>query len=668
MAAALLAAAFLSGCDSPTARIELPAAASLNPFLPEGSPNEGWPFIRGPTYDGHSREVKLADQWAEEGPPVLWSRPLGQGYSAFVAHGERVYTQVQTLGGQYVVCLHADTGETLWEHRYDWPYDAAGVYPGPRATPTLYQDRVYFATPSGVIACLRADSGDPIWSVNVVEEYKARGGTGFGYACSPTVLEGRVLLPVGGPGASMVALSAADGSLLWESGDDSASYSPAMPITFGGRRLVVGYLENALVGFDRSTGEIVWREPLSHGYDEHSAWPLYREPRLWTAAPFRSGSTMWELSAEGEKLKTVWYKGLLSNDVISSVLVGDHIYGFDIRDAQAKTQRTSRGVFRCLEWETGEPAWAVGDEAQRQVAKDAIGHASLIVADGKLLLLNDVGELILARANPEYYEELGRASVLPGAIGWTPPTLHRGRVYVRNHSQAVCIYVGKPELLDASLRAQTKTIEELPRSWSFDWTHAVLPIEPEYAFDLPSTEWLVSWFGWSVAMLGIAWSAAGIWSLTFLKTVSPVRMRTAALVLAGLGGAIGTSLLSRWRDDFVFTWPLTIYAAFHLAALWLPLSRRQLDPKTRRHSFLGALAIAASAGGYFWLCRRLSLVFEWAFLAGYLPALLMVLVDRWVCGRSWHNGLKNLALASVTFLGFAGFYWSGVALLWLRYR
>jgi hypothetical protein len=129
-------------------------AARENPFLAPGEPDRGWPFIRGPDFNGHSAEIHLANSWPSEGPPVLWNRPLGQGYSAFTAAGNRVFTQYQTLGGQYVICLNADTGQTLWEYRYDWPYEAGGVYPGPRATPTLADGGVYFAAPSGMVGCL----------------------------------------------------------------------------------------------------------------------------------------------------------------------------------------------------------------------------------------------------------------------------------------------------------------------------------------------------------------------------------------------------------------------------------------------------------------------------------------------------------------------------------
>ncbi len=111
--------------------------------------------------------------------------------------------------------------------------------------------------------------------------------TGFGYACSPTVIDGLVLLPVGGSNASMVALDAKSGDVRWQSGSAAGSYAPAFPISFHGRRLVLGYLENSLVCHDRSTGELLWTHDLSQGYDEHSSWPLYQEPFLWISSPFR---------------------------------------------------------------------------------------------------------------------------------------------------------------------------------------------------------------------------------------------------------------------------------------------------------------------------------------------------------------------------------------------
>ena len=85
-----------------------------NRFLVDGAADLGWPTIRGPHLDGHSDEIHLADRWPDEGPPVLWRRNLGQGYSSLTAAHGRVFTQYQTLAGQFVLCLDAASGSTIW--------------------------------------------------------------------------------------------------------------------------------------------------------------------------------------------------------------------------------------------------------------------------------------------------------------------------------------------------------------------------------------------------------------------------------------------------------------------------------------------------------------------------------------------------------------------------
>jgi len=200
----------------------------------ETPPGPGWPHLRGPRYNAHSDETGLADSWPPEGPPVLWTQELGSGYSALVAVGNQVYTQRQTLADQSVVCLDADTGELVWEHSYGWPYEPGGMYPGPRATPTYGDGLLVFAAPDGLVGCLRAADGRRMWAVNVKEKFRGR-GTEFGYACSPLLEDGKVIVPAGGPEASVVALDLRDGSPVWTSGIAPASYCSALPITFGGR-------------------------------------------------------------------------------------------------------------------------------------------------------------------------------------------------------------------------------------------------------------------------------------------------------------------------------------------------------------------------------------------------------------------------------------------------
>jgi outer membrane protein assembly factor BamB len=375
-----------------------------------GCADDDWPFVRGPAYNGNSSETNLADEWPAEGPPVLWTRMLGQGYFAFVAAEDHFFTQRQNVTGQYVCCLHADTGETIWEYRYDWPYEFAGVYPGPRSTPTLSGGRLFFTSPDGLLCCLDQSSGDRIWSQDLLKTYGIE-GCDFGYACSPTFTNDMVILPVGGSNAGVVAFDVDTGAEIWKSTSEPACYTPALAINVNGDALFVCYMQNSLLILRQDDGQLVHQIDLSRGYDEHSAWPIYDEPNLWVSGPFRPGSHLLDVSAE--KPKTVWRSKTMSNDVCSSVLVDGHLYGFDIFDVQSKTHRPSRGIFRCIEFRTGEEQWANGTGRPRRTSNadefaSEIGQAGIIATDGKLIILNELGELILLKTDPSECVELAR--------------------------------------------------------------------------------------------------------------------------------------------------------------------------------------------------------------------------------------------------------------------
>ena len=94
--------------------------------------------------------------------------------------------------------------------------------------------------------------------------------------------------------------------------------------------------------------------------------------------------------------------------------MGDHLYAFN---GEAK-QDTD---LRCLHLPTGELKWSSKDPK----------FGSLILADGKLIVLSDKGELGLAEASPAEFKPLVRAKVL-GGLCWTPPALADGRLYIRN--------------------------------------------------------------------------------------------------------------------------------------------------------------------------------------------------------------------------------------------
>ncbi|NQT38941.1 MAG: PQQ-like beta-propeller repeat protein, partial [Planctomycetes bacterium] len=462
-----------------------------------------WPHLRGPACDGHDDgQTPLVDHWPAEGPPVLWTREFGPGYSALIVVEDRVYTQVQNLHGQYVVCLEAETGQQRWRTHYAPPYNALEQYPGPRSTPTWNAGRVYFAGPEGTVGCLNADDGSIVWNRNVLEEFSDRLEESsdrdilFGYSCSPWVEDGRVIVSVGGEEASVVALDATDGSLLWKTGDEPASYCSPMPITFDGQRQFVVFQRNAMYGIAPADGRILWETRVAPGYNPHAAAPLYEEPYLMVMLSFHKGSALYRLdkTESGHAAKFQWRRyRRMSHDVASSVLVDGCVYGFDLRDPQSRIQRPSRGKFTCMDFLTGEIRWAT----------EAPGHSTVIAADGKLILLNDSGELILLRATPEKYDELARATVFGDERCWITPTLGQGFAYLRSPTRIACVYLGDEAKLDEQQLARVVRTSQIDqaRPWNLLFLAGG---EREYPAAAPSREELVVWYTASMASMAVA--------------------------------------------------------------------------------------------------------------------------------------------------------------------
>jgi outer membrane protein assembly factor BamB len=581
---------------------------------------------------------------------------MGQGYSGFILVEGKAYTQDQSLTGQSVLCLNAETGAELWTHRYDWPWQPASLYPGPYATPTYYQGRIYFSAPSGLVGCLEAETGREIWSLNVIKQFGGR-GTEFGYACTPCVEDGKVFLTVGGKGASVVALDAADGAVVWSSGNDEASYCPAFPITFHGQRIIIGFLRNALVAFDLATGRQIWRQKLSSDYDEHSAWPLYIEPKLWISFPFKAGSQVLQIDQERDTISARVVKIIpeLSSDIFSSVLVNGHVYGFDLQEFQAKAHRPSRGQFKCLEWSTGKVRWNT----------DQVGHANVLAADGKLLLFNDTGCLILARANPERYEELARVQVLTGGLCWTAPALSRRRLIVRNAARAACLYLGNPDELRPEQRQQAISAAEIPTSKAATWMSRIVPREREYPFDAPTRRELLLWF--ESCMVGVFGSAAalalGVHTFVRLRTGHRGQVTQAVFwSSAFLFGLIGTSVFSEYGDTFVLTWPASLFVAYQVTTIAITDVERQTERrKWRWLSRAVALLFLGLCLAYYEVCKMAGIVMGWSFLVGLLPASPLTILTAWSQAKR-----QSLLLQLVyTLLAFAVYFWaSGLFVGW----
>src|SRR6185436_1871632 len=218
------------------------AAAMLGaPVAPRGAAATDWLQWGGPGRNFMPESAGLASSWPPGGPKRLWTRPLGEGHSAILAEGGRIYTMYRPLQrsgerrgqdrGQeeVVLALDAASGKTAWEFTYPAPTSGLDFSQGagPHSTPLISGNRIYATSTRKELFALDKTTGKVVWSHDFMKEYGAP-SPGRGYACSPTLHNGTIIVTVGGRGQAVAAFNQQTGALAWKAGDFDES--PASPL------------------------------------------------------------------------------------------------------------------------------------------------------------------------------------------------------------------------------------------------------------------------------------------------------------------------------------------------------------------------------------------------------------------------------------------------------
>jgi outer membrane protein assembly factor BamB len=372
-----------------------------------------WFQWRGPNRDGISAETGLLQHWPKSGPPQVWrTAGLGNGYSSFSTSGGRLYTLGARAGNEYVIALDRATGKKVWEYLNGRRYENDRG-DGPRSTPTVDGDRLYVFGGSGDLTCLDAASGKRIWTVNVVQKF--RGGNPYwGYSESPLVVGDRILVNAGGRNASIVAVSKADGATLWQQHNDGAGYSSPMLMRTGSLSQVIFFTESRTLAVDPRDGRLLWSYNKAANGTANIATPIVHGTRVFVSSDYGTGAALLDVRAAGNiaTANEVYFTRDMRNHHSSSVLIGEHVYGF------------SSSILTALKFDTGAMAWR----------DRSVGKGSLIFADNRLYLYSENGVVGLAEASPAAYRELGRFTIpqQSGLSTWSHPMIAGGLLVIRD--------------------------------------------------------------------------------------------------------------------------------------------------------------------------------------------------------------------------------------------
>ena len=402
-----------------------------------------WMQWGGPNRNFIVQTSGLADAWPDGGPRVIWSRPLGTGHSAIVVSDGRLFTMYRkgngrTRGGPFdaeesVVAMDAATGRTLWEYTYPSALADFSFGAGPHSTPLVVGDRLFTIGTYKQLHAFDTRTGKVLWSHDLVKEFNAptlliRPVVKAGYGCSPIAFKDTIICSVGGPGQSVMAFRQSDGEVVWKSGDFLTSEAAPILIEVGGQSQLVVFGGGTVNGLDPANGTILWSHPHDPGNDLNCGTPLWGDGILVVSSAYKAGSRGIRLVQQGRATfpEELWFTNRVRFMFLSAIRLDGYVYG--------TTGDFGPAFLTALDVKTGEAKWQ----------HRGFGRASLLHADGKAIILDEDGDLALARLTPEGVTILSEARIFE-TISWTAPTLVGTTLFARDREKIVALDLGQQQ-------------------------------------------------------------------------------------------------------------------------------------------------------------------------------------------------------------------------------
>jgi outer membrane protein assembly factor BamB len=401
-----------------------------------------WPQWRGPNRDGIWREKGIVQKFDSPQLPIRWRVKIASGYSGPTVADGRVYVTdrlTDPIQLERVHCFDAMTGGSIWSHSYECRYERVDYRDGPRASVTINNNLAYSLGTMGYLFCFNAAKGGVLWSKDLKTEYRIR-MPNWGIAAAPLVEDGLVIVQIGGrENACLVAFDKITGKERWQVLKDATSYSAPIVIEQAGKRVLVCWTGERIVGLNPLTGKLYWQYPFTPSRMVIGiATPVFHKNHLFVSS-FYDGSLLLKVKPNRLAVEKVWRrKGpnerkteSLHCCISTPLLQGDYIYGVD-----------SYGELRCLDLQTGDRIW----ENLDAVPKARWANIHMVRHEDKIWMFNERGELIISRLSPEGFHEISRTKLINPTRGqldrgvcWSHPAFANKHVYARNDEELLCV-------------------------------------------------------------------------------------------------------------------------------------------------------------------------------------------------------------------------------------
>lgn len=401
-----------------------------------GTASGAWPGFRGPQADNiASTGVGLASSWAPNGPPVLWSVELGEGYAGPAIRDGRVYVldYDETREADMLRCLSLDDGVEIWRRGYE--VRVKRNHGMSRTVPAVDERCVVTIGPKCHVMCVAADTGDLLWGIDLVREWGTKVPLWYAGQCPLLDGETAVLAPAGD--ALLIGVARETGDVVWQTPNPRGwkmSHSSVIPMTLAGRRMYVycalgGVAGVAADGADR--GRLLWE---TTAWDKSVVAPspvAVGGNRFLVTAGYGSGSMLFEVQADtnaGYRVAIVheWDRKDFACEQHTPVYYQGHLFTVMPKDAGELREQ-----LLCMRPD-GTHVWSSGKTHR-------FGLGPFMVVNGRLLAMSDDGRLTMAAASTRAFEPMAAADILQGREAWAPLAVAGNRLLARDFRRLVCL-------------------------------------------------------------------------------------------------------------------------------------------------------------------------------------------------------------------------------------
>lgn len=143
---------------------------------------------------------------------------------------------------------------------------------------------------------------------------------------------------------------------------------------------------------------------------------------LFMSSAYTGGSQALKLTRVGGKttVEELWKSNRMRVHFTNVIRIGDHVYG--------SSGDFGPTPFTCIEVRTGKVIWQ-----DRAFAK-----ANMLKVDGKVVLVDEEGQLAVVTVSPAGLKVLAKTSLL-SSNAWTGPIMDGKRLYVRDRKKIMAV-------------------------------------------------------------------------------------------------------------------------------------------------------------------------------------------------------------------------------------